>query len=134
MNNEIWKDVIGYERRFQVSSLGRIRHTKTKKIKICKEKYDGYVSMSFQLEGTRKRKYVHRLVAETFIGVPNTPLEVNHKNGIKNDNRLENLEWVTKSENCKHRSSFESHIPKLVREIVNTLNELGYDIVKRPTE
>lgn len=64
---------------------------------------NGYVTVSIKyIDGTRKSKYLHRLVAEAFIPNPENKAFVNHKNLVKNDNRLENLEWVTPKENNQH--------------------------------
>lgn len=60
---------------------------------------NGYDTVSFYYNNKRKREYVHRLVANVFIPNPKNKPQVNHINGIRNDNRLENLEWVTASEN-----------------------------------
>ena len=82
-----------------VSSDGRVKNTQRNREYapwVCKK--TGYIRVS--LSETDKRM-MHRLVAEAFIGDP-TGLDVNHKNGIKDDNRLENLEIVTRAENMRH--------------------------------
>ena len=62
---------------------------------------NGYLAVSLATDGSFRRKYVHRLVAEAFLG-PSLGREVNHKNGDKADNRVENLEWVTHAQNQEH--------------------------------
>lgn len=107
---EIWRDIQGYEGLYQVSNLGRVKSLKRKTInnrcfkeRILKTGLEtvGYYSVVLCKE-KQKTKTIHRLVAETFIPNPNNYPCVNHKNGIKTDNRIENLEWCTYRENTKH--------------------------------
>lgn len=95
--DEIWKecvDAIGYE----VSNLGRIR------IKDTKQLVRTFLSYGYQRFSMKRIKniLVHRLVAKAFIPNPNNYEVVNHKNGDKHDNRVENLEWCTKEYNFEH--------------------------------
>lgn len=111
LEGEIWKDVEGYTGKYRVSNYGRVmscnrksHHGNDLQDKLLKQvKTDlGYVIVGLYKEGVRKGRSVHRLVASMFIENPNKLPEVNHINGIKTDNRIENLEWCTRSENLKH--------------------------------
>ena len=97
---EEWKDIIGYEELYEVSCRGNIRNKKTSK--ILSNKSNSYVVVSLTRNNVVRRFTVHRIVAQTFIENPLNKKEVNHINGIKNDNRIENLEWCTPSENINH--------------------------------
>lgn len=109
MSREIWKDVDEYEGIYQVSSHGRVKRVAPgpstwpgRLLKPGRNTY-GYLHVSLYRDGKEQTVAVHRLVAEAFLERPSPGHnEVNHKNGDKTDNRVENLEWVTCSENHRH--------------------------------
>lgn len=112
---EIWKDVVGYEGLYQVSNMGRVKAIKTiinprdlrygeSKNRMCKPTLQktGYYSTLFYRNGKSTRLSIHRIVAEAFIPKEEGKKFIDHINGIKTDNRVENLRWVTPKENTNN--------------------------------
>lgn len=96
-----------------IRANGRIDNRKGVKLKQVKDKY-GYYKITLSFNHKRKTYFVHRLVAKAFIPNYKENLQVNHKNGIKADNNVENIEMVTLQENIRH--SIESGLkPKMIR-------------------
>lgn len=101
---EIWKQVPEKYGNYEVSNMERLRHSELKKIcKLFINQTNGYYFRSNHV-GKNKRKTVaiHRLVAETFLSNPDDLPQINHKNGNKLDNRVDNLEWCTETYNVHH--------------------------------
>lgn len=94
-----WRPILGFEGKYEASSDGRIRSLLTNRILKPAINQNGYAHVSL----CQKDHRVHRIIASTFIPNPNNLRDVNHKNGIKTDNRAENLEWVSHSENELHK-------------------------------
>lgn len=101
MSQETWRDT-EYPN-YQVSNLGRVR--KFNHILSGSHTPNGYRSVSIK----NKKIYIHRLVAQTFIENPNNWPQVNHKNGNKQDNMVENLEWCTRRMNIQHSNRILKH-------------------------
>lgn len=101
---EQWKEIIEASN-YEVSNLGRVRNKTTKKILKGRLSKSGYLQVSVKLNETQKfsNRYIHRLVAVYWIANPENKREVNHIDGDKENNAIENLEWVTSSENQKYR-------------------------------
>lgn len=101
---EKWISIKGYEGLYEVSDQGRVRSFRNKEERILKTylQSSGYEVVCLCVNYKRKKIMVHRLVAIHFLDNPKNKPQINHKNGIKTDNRLINLEWNTPSENSKH--------------------------------
>jgi hypothetical protein len=106
MENEIWKDIFGYERLYQVSNYGRIKSfaCKTRDPFIMSQfnHKQGYKRISLTRANHDKTFMVHRLVAEAFIPNPRNKKTVNHIDGDKGNNNVLNIEWATQKENNMH--------------------------------
>ena len=105
--SEVWKDISGYEGKYQVSNTGKVRsldynHTgKVRELKLKIDKY-GYACIKLFKNGCRKYITVHRLVAAAFIKNTSNSPQVNHKDGNKLNNCVQNLEWCSNKENIQH--------------------------------
>ena len=103
---EEWKDIPEYEGLYQASNYGRIRRLRILKGSVI---FDGYVIVGLSRESTAKSLKIHRLVAKSFILNPNNKPCINHIDGNKMNNNINNLEWCTYSENMKHSFAMGFH-------------------------
>lgn len=144
LENEIWKPVKGFEGLYEVSNLGEVKtveRTILRKSALGKfseylvksaikkpyQNKSGYVTIAIIKENKTITTYLHRIIAEAFVErISETDIVVNHINGIKNDNRIENLEWVTSSTNNVHAldTGLRSTRKSMTKEFINSVLEL----------
>lgn len=96
--SETWKPVVGYESTHRVSDLGRVEN-RFGRVLIAATRPDGYCAVPLTLNNHTKRAYVHRLVAEAFHGSAPVGREVAHSDGLRSNNRADNLSWKTRAAN-----------------------------------
>lgn len=111
--NEIWKDVPEWEGLYKVSNFGRCLSVKKNKIKALAKNNYGYLRLQCYGAKRRAKLFVHQLVAKLFVPGYKEGLVVNHKDGCKQNNMWDNLEWVTRSANCKH--AFDTQLKEAKR-------------------
>lgn len=99
---EIWKDIVGYEEIYQVSNFGNVKNIRTNKILKYGINDQNYEIVTLYKKTKKKNMRIHRLVAQAFIPNPDNLPQINHKDGNKHNNRVDNLEWCTGSNNIKH--------------------------------
>ena len=138
--NENWKDIDGYQNLYQVSNLGRVRRIDNYQIKILNGTLNkGYVRFNLSKNGVSKLHFAHRLVLYAFGSNPENKTTINHKNGNKADNRLDNLEWATHQENNSHayktglntNKGGKHHFSKI---LLNTQTGIYYESMKEAAE
>lgn len=155
MKNEVFKSVKGYEGIYEISNFGtlkslariiydkngiKLRVQKERIIKITKNRGGYSAIMITDINKNTKTVKIHRLVAIAFIPNPENKKTVNHINGVKHDNRIENLEWSTYSENNRHardnnlvvsKKGVNCYQSKLTNEQVIEIRRIGKSISQR---
>lgn len=128
-NNEVWQDVQGFESIYQVSTMGRVRSLKKGIIKILTPCINnmGYLILTFYANGKQKTFHVHKLVANTFIPRIEGKTYIDHINGIKTDNRVDNLRWCTAKENANFELSIENRKKAMRKVCGKSVNQYDLD-------
>ena len=143
---ETWRDVVGFEGYYVVSDRGRVmrvargKGTRPGTIRKLFTDHLGYQRLLLSKNGKYFTRSVHRLVTEAFLGPAPEGYEVNHKNGDKEDNNIDNLEWVTHSGNQRHRYDVlkkgcacgsRCHTAKLTEDDIPNIRRLAADGMSR---
>lgn len=135
---EIWKDIEGFENLYAISNLGRVKSLPKNYRGIYRDEYimkltkdrNGYMCINLNIKNSRKRKFklIHRLVAIHFLNNFGNKKEVNHIDGIKSNNNVNNLEWCTRSENQLH--AFKCGLDKPKKGELNGNSKLTWECIK----
>lgn len=132
---ELWKDVVGYENLYQVSNLGNVKslnnwhkHKNGSPYLRNQVRCSTYLAVGLTKNTKRTQFQIHALVAMAFIPNPNNYPEVNHIDGIKSNNQVENLEWCTRSMNIRH--AFDTKLNIAARGVKNGSSKLSNDDIK----
>lgn len=124
---EIWKPIAGYNGKYEISSFGRVKSHAYTSVRFIREQLagKGYPKVSLRKDGKTQQHYIHRLVAEAFLDNPEQKTEVNHIDGNKRNNHVQNLEWVSRKENQMH--AFNNGLLKNMEN-----RERAIDVLRRP--
>lgn len=121
---EMWKDIEGYENRYIVSSFGKVKSMLSNKILSESTDSNGRKGVALYIDKYNKKTYrIHRLVAKAFIPNPENKPQVNHIDSNPSNNKVDNLEWCTISENMKHAYKYgnketgENHLNTTLSEV-----------------
>ena len=128
---EIWVPVTGCDGKYFINNNGLVEsRIPNKKAVVLSQRIDraGYVTVRLSVNGNSTTKYVHRLLADAFITRIHGKDFVNHKNGVKTDNRIENLEWVTHAENIDHAYLHSLIHPYSKTKWVTDTSNKGYSV------
>ena len=141
MKDEIWMSVRDYEGFYEISQSGVVRSVERlistprgyrkapQRIITSRKNNSGYLEVRLSKDGICKTKFIHVLLASSFIPNPLNKKEVNHINGVKEDNRIENLEWVTHAENIQHAYQLKL-IQKKAKPVIDTCTGKEYSSTK----
>lgn len=108
MDKELWRQICGFEGTYEISNTGRMRRvapgngTRPGRINKPATDRDGYQKYTLSRDSKSHFRFAHRLMYEAFVGPIPNGIQINHKNGAKSDNRLDNLELMTPAENTRH--------------------------------
>ena len=125
---ELWKNITGYEGTYQISNMGRVRNIISGKILKNQITRYGYPFVQLWHSEKIEQPRIHQLIARAFIDNPKNLKVVNHINGIKTDNRIENLEWCTSSYNNFHAIKTGLRKP-YQRQIIDKNTGILYDSI-----
>lgn len=140
---EIWKLILSLDGIYEASNLGRIKsnnfyNKKVPKILSLVNNGNGYLYFTISINNKRRNVYVHRAVCEAFNPTIDGMNIVNHKNGLKNDNRVENLEWCNSSMNMKHAydNGFNHSGGKKVNaiKVIDTETNMVFDCIREASD
>lgn len=113
VTSDVWKDIPGYEGIYAINKDGVVRNKYGKRVGLQLSQR-GYYRVNLYKNGTSRHFRVHRLVASAFIQNPNNLPQVDHINGDKTDNRVENLRWATNKQNCNYNNRAKCRTRKIV--------------------
>ena len=129
---EVFKEIKGFEGRYEISNLGNVKSLMTGKLMKLGLTPFGYLRVNLRYSNCRKYKsfFVHRLVAQAFIPNYRKCKEVNHKDSCRTNNKVTNLEWCTREENVKHSFKFGNASNKGLRNPNSKLNWQDIEAIK----
>jgi len=137
---EIWKDILNYEGYYQISNYGRVKSLKRsyytggkweERIYKVRLTNNGYEYARLSKNNKRKNYPIHRLVAIHFIVNPKNKPEINHIDGVKNNNYVNNLEWCTSSENKRHAFKIGLNNNKGEKHFASKLTQNEVDTIRQ---